>query len=219
MRQPPAQVLAAAANQFCRDVIGKDLQVLFCGINPSLMTAAVGHHFARPGNRFWKTLAGAQLTPRLLDPSEDDLLPSFGLGITNLVARATRTAAEIEPAELHAGWQDLREKVRRHQPQSVVFLGIGAYRLASGQRRAAIGSQEETLAGARIWVLPNPSGLNAHYQLPELINLYSGLLDAIAPAVTVEEEQGSRSESVEKAGRTDPEKGKIYGKCGPQEED
>ncbi|HAC79425.1 MAG: G/U mismatch-specific DNA glycosylase [Candidatus Binatia bacterium] len=224
MDQPSAEVLADAANKYCRDIIRKDLRVLFCGINPSLMTAAVGHHFARPGNRFWKTLAGAKLTPRLLDPEEDGLLPGFGLGITNLVDRATRAAAELSPDEFASGWENLQKKIRRYRPENIAFLGIGAYRLASGEAKVPLGRQENALVGARVWVLPNPSGLNAHYQLPELIRLYSeladaGLADAIAPAVAVEEEQRSRSESVEKPAKPVQKKGKMYGKCGLQEED
>ena len=196
MRPPSPEALDAAANKTCRDVIDKDLEILFCGINPSLMTAAVGHHFARPGNRFWKTLAGAKLTPRLLTPQEDELLPSFGMGITNLVARASRTAAEVSREELAEGWRLLLGKIRDYRPHTVAFLGIGAYRLASGSPRATIGPQKEPLAGASVWALPNPSGLNAHYQLPELIALYAGLGNANAPAGAVEEEQRSRSVSV-----------------------
>ncbi len=196
MRQPPPEVLRAAAGKHCRDVIDRDLQILFCGINPSLMTAAVGHHFARPGNRFWKTLAGANLTPRLLSAAEDEQLVQFGIGITNLVARATRTAAELSAEELVAGWLALQKKIRHYRPRTIAFLGIGAYRIASGDRVARIGLQQTTLAGASVWALPNPSGLNAHYQLPELIELYGGICDANAPAAAVEEEQRSRSESV-----------------------
>ena len=188
MRQPPREALTAAENKTCRDVIGRNLGILFCGINPSLMTAAVGHHFARPGNRFWKTLAGARLTPRVLDPSEDLSLLDFGMGITNLVARATRTAAELSPQELAEGWHELQEKVKKYRPRKVVFLGIGAYRSACGDRKAVIGPQANRLSGASVWVLPNPSGLNAHYQLPDLIKIYGQLNNVDAPAAAIEEE-------------------------------
>ena len=157
------------------DVIGPDLDVLFCGINPSLLSAERGHHFARPGNRFWPALHLAGLTPRRLTPEEDGELPRYGLGVTNLAARPTRTAAELTPEELREGAVALAELVGRHRPRVVAVLGITAWRLATGRARSAWGRQPEPLAGAESWVLPHPSGLNAHYRLPDLARLYAGL--------------------------------------------
>jgi TDG/mug DNA glycosylase family protein len=158
-----------------RDVLGPDLDVLFCGINPSLLSAERGHHFARPGNRFWPALHLAGLTPRLLRPDEDALLPQFGLGVTNVVARPTRTAAELTPAELRAGGEELAALVAEHRPRVLAVLGITAWRLAFGRPRAALGLQPERVGGAATWVVPNPSGLNAHHQLPDLARLYGQL--------------------------------------------
>jgi TDG/mug DNA glycosylase family protein len=158
-----------------RDVVGPDLDVLFCGINPSLLSAARGHHFARPGNRFWPALHLAGLTPRRLTPEEDGELPRYGLGVTNLVARPTRTAAELTPEELREGAAALTDLVERYRPRIVAVLGITAWRLATGRTRSAWGRQPEPIAGAGTWVLPNPSGLNAHYQLPDLARLYAEL--------------------------------------------
>ncbi len=151
------------------DVIAPDLSILYCGINPGLYSAAVGHHFARPGNRFWKTLHIAKLTPRLLSPFEDRQLLEYGQGITNLVARSSAEAAELSDDELKAGLRRLETKVRRFRPRFVAFLGVGAYRTATGKKKAAIGPQEELLASAQVWLLANPSGRAAAYQLPDLV--------------------------------------------------
>jgi TDG/mug DNA glycosylase family protein len=158
--------------------VAKDLRVLFCGINPSLISAATGHHFARPGNRFWRTLHEAGFTRRRLAPAEQHLLLGHGIGLTNLVARATASAAELSPGELAAGRRRLEAKVRRLRPGVVAMLGIGAYRQGFGQARAVLGRQPEGLAGADLWVLPNPSGLNAHYPLRDLVALYRQLREA-----------------------------------------
>lgn len=160
------------------DVIGPNLRVLFCGINPGLYSGAVRHHFARPGNRFWTVLHRAGFTERLLTPFEEDQLLERGLGVTNLVARATASAAELGRDELARGARILARKVKRYRPAIVAFLGIEAYRAAFGRPRAALGEQPERLEGARVWVLPNPSGLNAHYQLPDLIAVYRELARA-----------------------------------------
>ncbi|WP_448639170.1 G/U mismatch-specific DNA glycosylase [Geodermatophilus sp. URMC 63] len=157
------------------DVVAPDLDVLFCGINPSLLSAARGHHFARPGNRFWPALHLAGLTPRRLAPEEDRELPRYGLGVTNLVDRPTRTAAELSAEELRDGVAALEELVARYRPRVVAVLGISAWRLATGRARAGWGRQDHRLGGARTWVLPNPSGLNAHHQLPDLARLYGQL--------------------------------------------
>ena len=156
-----------------RDVIAPDLDVLFVGINPSLLSAARGHHFARPGNRFWPALHLAGLTPRRMTPDEDDELPSFGLGITNVVDRPTRTAAELTPEELLAGGEALAALVERYRPRAVAVLGVTAWRVAFRRPKAVLGVQPERIGGAVTWVLPNPSGLNAHHQLPDLARLYA----------------------------------------------
>ena len=142
--------------------------VLFCGINPGLVSAATGLHFARPGNRFWPALHGAGFTPRLLLPAEQGQLRGLGLGITNMAARATARAGELSVAELTAGGERLRELVAATEPAWLAVVGITAYRVAFDDKRATVGPQELRLGRTRIWVLPNPSGLNAHWQLPEL---------------------------------------------------
>ena len=172
--RPTRDQIAAAAGRTVPDVVAPALDVLFVGINPGLYSAAVRHHFARPGNRFWKVVAGAGFTERVLSPFEERGLLDRGCGITNLVARATATADELSPAELRRGASRLATKVRRLRPQFVTFLGLGAYRRPA----AAIGPQDEPFAGARAWLLPNPSGLNAHYQVPELAKAFRELRDA-----------------------------------------
>ena len=143
--------------------------MLFCGINPGLYSAATGNHFARPGNRFWPALHGGGFTPRLFHPSEKDALLRLGYGLTNLVARATASADELAPSEFVAGRARLARKVRRYRPRIVAFLGMGAYRHAFGQPVAPLGEQRERFEGARVWVLPSPSGLNANYPLDALV--------------------------------------------------
>lgn len=175
MRRPTKEELQAAAGRKVPDVIARDLDVLFCGINPGLYSGATGHHFARPGNRFWPTLAGAGFTDRQLDPFDEHRLLDFGCGITNLVNRATATAAGVSDDELVRGHRNLQRKVRRHAPRWLAILGIGAYRTAFGRRQAHIGEQPERIGETGLWVLPNPSGLNANYQLPELIRLFREL--------------------------------------------
>jgi TDG/mug DNA glycosylase family protein len=167
--RPSKAELAAAAGKRLVDVIAPDLTVLFCGINPGLYSAATGHHFARPGNRFWPALHAAGFTPRLLHPSERDLLLTAGYGLTNLVARATAGAAELAPAEFVAGRKQLAAKVRRYRPRTIAFLGIGAYRHAFEVPDAPLGEQPERFEGSRVWVLPSPSGLNAAYPLDALV--------------------------------------------------
>jgi len=161
--------LLAAKDKTVRDVIAAGLQVLFCGINPGLYSGATGHHFARPGNRFWPTLYQSGFTPRLLTPAEERELLSLGYGITNLVPRATATADELAPEELLAGRKRLESKVKRYQPRVVAVLGIGAYKTAFQERTAILGLQTKLLTNTAVWVLPNPSGLNAHYQLADLV--------------------------------------------------
>ena len=173
--KPTRADLLAAQNKTIRDVIAPGLHVLFCGINPGLYSGATGHHFARPGNRFWPTLHQAGFTPRLLHPSEERELLTYGYGITNLVARATATADELAAEELVAGQRRLKSKVKRYQPQVVAVLGISAYRTAFGQKLVTLGRQPDSLVKAVVWVLPNPSGLNAHYQLADLAEHFRAL--------------------------------------------
>jgi double-stranded uracil-DNA glycosylase len=158
-----------------RDVVVPGLDVLFCGINPSLMSAARGHHFARPGNRFWPALHLAGLTPRRLTPEEDGELPRYGLGVTNVVDRPTRAAAELTTDELRAGAAALAALVACYRPRVLAVLGITAWRVAFDRPRAGLGVQPEHVGGATTWVVPNPSGLNAHHQLPDLAAFYARL--------------------------------------------
>jgi TDG/mug DNA glycosylase family protein len=169
-----AQILEAAG-KIVPDIIKLGLQVLFCGINPSLYTAAVGHHFARPGNRFWPTLYRSGFTPRILSPFEENLLPSMGLGITNVVQRATATAAELGKDELLEGGKLLREKILHFQPYVLAVLGVGAYKCAFNMLNVQTGLQRGKIGETFVWVLPNPSGLNANYQLDSLTVLYREL--------------------------------------------
>ena len=157
------------------DVIAPELDVLFCGINPSLRSAELGHHFARPGNRFWPAIHLAGLTPRRLQPVEDRELLRYGLGVTNVVDRPTRTAAELSTAELRAGAEALERLVTRYRPRVLAVLGITAWRTGFSRPGAALGRQPERIGGAQTWVVPNPSGLNAHFQLPDLARAYGQL--------------------------------------------
>ena len=176
--RPSPEQLQDAAGKRVPDVIAADLQVLFCGINPGLYSGAVGHHFARPGNRFWKALHGAGLTPELLSPFEERRLLDLGLGITNLVSRATASAAELSPDELRRGSGRLLAKVHRYRPGVVAFLGLQAFRQAFARPRAVVGPQPEAIGGSKLWLLPNPSGLQAHYQLPDLVEAFTALREA-----------------------------------------
>jgi TDG/mug DNA glycosylase family protein len=177
-RPSPAD-LAAAAGRSIPDVVAPGLSVLFCGINPGLWSAATGRHFARPGNRFWPALHRSGFTPRELRPDEQDDLLGYGLGITNLVARGSARADDLTPAELAAGGRMLVRKIRRLRPTWLAVLGVGAYRSAFGHRSAAVGSRDERLGGARVWVLPNPSGLNAHYTLDRIVVAFAELRAAV----------------------------------------
>jgi TDG/mug DNA glycosylase family protein len=161
------------------DVIAPDLRVLFCGINPGLYTAATGYHFARPGNRFWPALYAAGFTRRLLTPDEEHELLEDGYGITNVVARATATAAELSAEEYVEGGRRLKSKVRRYRPKFIAVLGVGAYRTAFDRPKATLGLQPEAIGETAVWVLPNPSGLNAHYQPKDLARLFRELRLAV----------------------------------------
>ncbi|MCD4690604.1 G/U mismatch-specific DNA glycosylase [bacterium] len=174
-RRPTVAEVKEAAGKKVRDVLAPDLNVLFCGINPGLYSAAVGFHFARPGNRFWRALYDSGFTDRVLEPSEQSLLPEYGYGITNLVGRATVVAAALSLDELRRGRGNLKRKVRKYRPQFVAVLGIGAYRTAFDAPKAVLGGQDTTIDDTSIWVLPNPSGLNARYQPPLLAELFREL--------------------------------------------
>jgi TDG/mug DNA glycosylase family protein len=180
VHKPTKAELAAAHGAVIDDLIAPDLNVLFCGINPGLWSAATGWHFARPGNRFWPALFGAGFTPRLFDASEQKLLLGLGLGITNVVARATARADELTPEEFVAGGKRLVEVVLKYRPKFLAVVGVGAYRTAFATPKASVGPQPETIGDTRVWVLPNPSGLNAHWQLPALAEEFGRLRAASA---------------------------------------
>ena len=174
-RRPTRAEVLAAAGKTLPDVIAPGLRVLFCGINPGLYSAATRHHFARPGNRFWPALHKAGFTPRIIQPWEERELLDWGYGITNLVARATATAAELAKEEFDAGAKRLERKVMRYGPAWVAVVGIGAYRAAFGRPKAVIGPQAERIGSAGLWLLPQPSGLNANHQMPELTKAFAAL--------------------------------------------
>ena len=185
--RPTREQLLEAYGATIPDLVGpssrarraRDLAVLLVGINPSLYSGWTGRHFARPGNRLWRTLHEAGFTHRVLRPDETEAIVAAGLAITNLVARATARADELTDAELQAGVEPLRRLVRRTRPAHVAFLGVSAYRIAFARPRARVGRQGEALEGATVWVLPNPSGLNAHYQQPALTAAYAELRAAL----------------------------------------
>jgi TDG/mug DNA glycosylase family protein len=169
---PTKEQLAKAARKRVPDLVAPNLDVLFCGINPGLYSAAVGHHFAGPGNRFWITLHNAKLTPRRYSAFEESQLVGLGYGITNLVARASATADELSSDELRAGGRRVRKLVLQYQPRYLVFLGLVAYRTAFKQPKATTGLQAESIGSTQVWLLPNPSGLNAHHQDAALVALF-----------------------------------------------
>jgi TDG/mug DNA glycosylase family protein len=166
--RPTSADLAAARDKTIPDVVAAGLRVLFCGINPGLYSAATGHHFARPGNRFWPALHRSGFTARQLHPSEQEQLLDIGLGITNIVARATARADELTTAELREGGRILAKKVEQLHSRWLAVVGVTAYRVAFGRPRATVGPQEEAVGDTRLWVLPNPSGLNAHWSADTL---------------------------------------------------
>lgn len=178
--RPTRAQLAAAQGQRVPDLIAPNLKVLFCGINPSLYSAAVGHHFARPGNRFWPTLHRAGFTERVLTPAEERDLLLRGIGITNVVPTASASADELHADDYTRGRRALVRKLRRYRPTVIAFLGLGAYRRAAAQPRAVVGRQPQPFAGVEAWALPNPSGLNAHYQLDALAACYGELARAVS---------------------------------------
>ena len=173
-RPTPAQI-AAANGHTIPDLVAPGLRVLFAGINPSLYSAAVGYHFARPGNRFWPAMHRSGFTSRQLAPCEQHLLLRLGLGITNVVARATARADELDAGEQRAGWEQLGALTARVGPAWLAVLGVTVYRAASGRPAAAVGPQPDRVGGANVWVLPNPSGLNAHWRPAALADEFGRL--------------------------------------------
>ncbi|MFI9817453.1 G/U mismatch-specific DNA glycosylase [Saccharothrix variisporea] len=165
------------------DLVGPGLDVLFCGINPGLLSAATGHHFARPGNRFWPALHLSGFTPRRLAPEEQEELLEHGLGITNLSDRPTAKADELSAEELRAGGERLTALAAAYAPKVVAVVGITAYRTAFGRPRAVVGPQPESIASSRLWVVPNPSGLNAHYRLDDFVEVFRRLRSEVAQAL------------------------------------
>lgn len=186
--RPTKEDLAAAVRKRLPDVIGPRLSVLFCGINPGLYSSATGHHFARPGNRFWPVLFAAGFTPRRMDGFEDGELLELGYGITNLVARTTATADVLSDRELRAGARVLEEKLRVYRPKVLAVVGLGAYRTAFADAEARCGLQLPTIHETRIWLLPNPSGLNAHHQIADLARLFGELRKYATSAPDSDEE-------------------------------
>ena len=176
--KPTKEQLLAATEKTVRDVIARDLRVLFAGINPGLYTAAVGHHFARPGNRFWPALYAGGFTDRLLSPFEERELLASGYGITNVVPRTTASADQLTKEEIIAGGERLKAKVRRYHPRILAILGVGTYRTAFNNPKATVGRQPDPIGNTMVWVLPNPSGLNANYQADALARLFRELKDA-----------------------------------------
>jgi TDG/mug DNA glycosylase family protein len=174
-KAPTKAELEAARDLMIEDVVAPSLRVLFCGINPGLYSGATGFHFARPGNRFWKVLALAGFTDRVLAPSEQAELLTRGVGITNLARRTTATADELTASELREGGDRLRALVRRIRPRWLAVVGVTAYRIAFDDPTAQVGRQAAAIDATGIWVLPNPSGLNAHYQVPELVGAFAAL--------------------------------------------
>jgi double-stranded uracil-DNA glycosylase len=183
--KPTRAELLASAGKTIPDLVAPGLSLLFVGINPGLYTAWAGYHFARPGNRFWPALHASGLTPRLLHPSEGKVLLSLGIGITGFVRRATATAAELTDGEYRAGARRIRSLVKRLTPHCVCFLGLTAYRAGFDQPKAKLGRQSDDMFGATVWLLPNPSGLNAHFQPADYARLFREVrLACIAPRVT-----------------------------------
>ena len=172
---PTRAELSAAAGRTIADVLKPGLNVLFSGINPGLYSAATGCHFARPGNRFWPALHRSGFTDRQLRPSEQAQLLGLGLGITNIVARATVRADELSSDELTAGSEILAAKVAALRPRWLAVVGVTAYRTAFGRPRATVGPQELTIGATQVWVLPNPSGLNALWTTPKLAAAFGDL--------------------------------------------
>jgi double-stranded uracil-DNA glycosylase len=177
--KPTKEELQRALDRRIPDLIAPNLDVLFSGINPGLYSGATRKHFARPGNRFWKALHGAGFTDRVLSPFEQEEMLVRGLGITNIVNRTTVAAADLTDEEVRRGGRSLRRKILKYEPRFFALLGVGAYRTGFDRPKATVGPQDETIGETKIWVLPNPSGLNANYQLPKLIEVFAELREAV----------------------------------------
>lgn len=182
--KPTKDQLRDAVNRTVEDLIDYDLKVLFCGINPGLYSGATGYHFARPGNKFWKALHGGGFTERLLHPSEEHELLGSGCGITCFVGRTTARADELTPEEYVQGGKLLAKKIERFRPRMLAVLGLGAYRTAFGKPKATLGLQEEKIGRTPVWLLPNPSGLNAHYQPADLAELFRQLRETVSESAS-----------------------------------
>jgi TDG/mug DNA glycosylase family protein len=170
--KPTKEDMMDALNRTVEDLIDYDLKVLFCGINPGLYSGATRMHFAKPGNRFWKVLYGAGFTERLLHPSEEEELLASGYGITCFCKRTTARADELTTEEIVEGGRTLEKKIQKYRPKALAVLGLGAYRTAFNEPKAKLGLQKRKIGDTEIWLLPNPSGLNAHYQLADFIELF-----------------------------------------------
>ncbi|HVE59629.1 MAG TPA: G/U mismatch-specific DNA glycosylase [Pyrinomonadaceae bacterium] len=177
--KPSKEDLRDAVNRTTEDLIDYDLKVLFCGINPGIWSGATGFHFAKPGNRFWKVLFLAGFTDRILHPSEEHELLENGYGITSFVKRTTARADELTTEEYVEGGRLLVKKIAKFKPQNLAVLGIGAYRTAFQQPKAQLGLQTDKISGANVWLLPNPSGLNAHYQADDLAALFRKVRESV----------------------------------------
>ncbi|MBY0307129.1 MAG: G/U mismatch-specific DNA glycosylase [Phycisphaerales bacterium] len=175
LRPTAARLAAASGKRTVPDLLAPGLRVLFVGINPGLWSGATGHHFARPGNRLWPALHQSGLTPRQLHPSQERELLTLGIGMSKLVSRATATAAELTDAEVRRGGARIRRLVRTWKPRTVCFLGLGAYKQAYGLNRITLGRQDGPFEGAALWVLPNPSGLNASHQIKDFVRMFAEL--------------------------------------------
>lgn len=179
--RPGTPAVAGAAGRTTAPLVAPGLRVLFCGINPSLRSASTGHHFAHPANRFWTALHRSGFTDRLLRPREQDELLDLGLGVTNIAARSTATAAELSATELREGALRLQAEVRALRPRWLAVLGVTAYRTAFRDPGAGVGPQALTVGPARVWLLPNPSGLNAHWTPTTLAEEFARLREAVGP--------------------------------------
>ena len=179
MKKPTKEDLRDAVNRTTEDLIDYNLKVLFCGINPGIYSGATGFHFAKPGNRFWKVLHLSGFTNRQLLPSEEQELLKLGFGITSFVKRTTARADELSNEEIIVGGKSLLKKIEKYKPQNLAVLGIGAYRTAFQKPKVKIGLQNEKIGSANVWLLPNPSGLNAHYQLNDFVGLFGALRNSI----------------------------------------
>jgi len=177
--KPTREQLDRAVEKRVPDLIAPDLRVLFCGINPGLYSGATGHHFARPGNRFWPALALGGFTPKILSPFDEAELLELGIGITNFVMRTTARADELSDDEIRSGAKKLRAKVIRHRPRVLAVLGVGAFRIGFGEKKARLGIQEEKIGDSIVWILPNPSGLNAHFTPKTLGKLFGELREFV----------------------------------------